>query len=277
MIKRTVFASLIFVAALSGCTLDSFMFDPVHLDNYNLPDSVIADTLREGVAIERDGITLYGFYCRQTDSLAIEPHPIIVYHHGNDENIQHFWPRIELLYKAGFDVFIYDYRGYGMSTGTLTSEEELLADARAAYDYVLSRDDIDPEQVVHYGFSLGSVPALYLAGTTLRARAVVIESAYASGEALVQSGTLLNIPGGYLLDGTFDNVSRISKISTSLLMLHGTEDRFIPIERHGDPLYEAAVNPKTFIRVQGAGHSTVPETMGHEDYIDIITAFIRGS
>lgn len=262
---------------LAGCSLDSFMFDPVSLDGYVLPDSVIPEAQREMVTLQQDGHTIYGFFVKQPDSLSIEPHPVVFYHHGNDENIPHFWPRVEYLYRCGFDVFIYDYRGYGMSTGQLTSEDDLLADAELAWNYLRSRDDVDTTMIVEYGFSLGCVAAIWLAAERHHAHAVIAEAPYRNAETLVQTGTLLNIPGRYLMEGSFDNESRIPRIGTKLLMLHGTADDFIPIDKHADRLFEAARNPKTYLRVEGAGHITIPTTMGVENYIDIITAFVRGA
>ena len=270
------FAFGLVAIVLASCSLDSYMFDPVQTSSYSLSNAVIPDSLREEVTFSSDGETLYGFYVRQVDSLSVEPHPVILYHHGNDENISYFWPRVELLWRAGFSVFIYDYKGYGRSGGKSETEESLLSDARSALNHVLSREEVDSTQIVQYGLSLGAVPAIHLA-TDYPSLAVIAEAAYHSGEAIVQSGTLLNIPGGYLLEGDFNNAQRIGRINTKLLMLHGVQDDFIPIDRHGDPLFEQAVNPKRYIRVEGAGHSDIPQVLGEQAYIDIITGFIRGS
>ena len=277
MAVRGVLLALAAAGLLAGCTLDSFMFEPVPLDGYVVPDSVIPASQREMVVLQQDGHTIYGFFVQQPDSLSVEPHPVVLYHHGNDENIPHFWPRVEYLYRCGFDVFIYDYRGYGMSTGELASEDDLLADAELAWNYVRSRSDVDTTQIVEYGFSLGCVPAIWLAAERHHAHAVIAEAPYRNAETLVQTGTILNIPGRYVLKGTFNNEARIPQIGTKLLMLHGTADDFIPIDKHGDPLFQVARNPKTYVRVEGAGHSTIPTTMGVETYIDIITAFVRGA
>jgi pimeloyl-ACP methyl ester carboxylesterase len=265
-----------FLLLLTGCSLDSFMFAPEPLTSYELSSAVIPDSLRKQVTFTSGGDTLYGIMVRQVDSLSVIPHPVVLYHHGNDEHIAHFWDRVELLWRCGFSVFIYDYRGYGLSGGTSESETTLLEDAEAAYATLLAQDSTDTTQIVQYGYSLGGVPAIYLA-TKHPALGVITESAYASGEAIVQSGTLLNIPGRYVLKGSFSNVDRVADINTKLLMLHGVEDSFIPLERHAQPLYDKAVNPKTFIKVEGAGHTTIPQTLGEQAYIDLVTAFVRGS
>jgi len=277
MAVRGVIGGVLCALVLAGCSLDAYMFDPVSLDAYELSEAVIPANAREQVVLQHHGSTVYGFYVRQPDSLRVEPHPVVLYHHGNNENIPHFWPRVEYLWRCGFDVFIYDYRGYGMSTGRCETEGDLLADAELAWNYVRSRPDVDTTQIVEYGFSLGCVPALWLAAERHHASAVILEAPYYNAEALVQSGTVLNIPGSYVMDGTFDNAGRVGRIGTKLLMMHGTADTFIPIERHADRLHSRAVQPKTYLRVQGAGHITIPTTLGVETYIDLITAFVRGA
>ncbi len=256
--------------------MDSIMYNSLPLNTYTLSNAVIPDTSRIEVVMASEGETLYGFYVRQTDSLRVKPHPVIIYHHGNRDNIEYSWERVEHLYKAGFDVFIYDYRGFGKSTGT-SSEAGMRADARAALTYVTSRKDVDTSHIVHYGYSLGGYPALYSVTELHTARALITESIFASGEALVQSGTLLNIPGSYLLDDPLDNIAPMQKRSCPVLLLHGTEDTFISVETSGQRLYDVARQPKLFVRVQGAGHESVPSTMGTQNYIDLITAFIRGN
>ncbi|HLP27434.1 MAG TPA: alpha/beta hydrolase [Candidatus Didemnitutus sp.] len=268
----TLAASLL----LASCTMDSFMFNAEPLTEYRLSTAVIPDTSRVEVAIQSEGETIYGYFVRQTDSLRVKPHPTIIYHHGNRDHLQLYWDRVELLYQAGFDVFIYDYRGFGKSTGT-SSEQGLKADARAVLTYVLGRKDVDSTQIVHYGFSLGGFPALYSATELHAPKALITESIFASGETLVQSGTLLNVPGSYLLEGAFDNTVPMQRRSCPVLLIHGTKDTFISVESNGQRLYDLARQPKTFVRIEGADHTDVPNVYGTQNYIDLITTFIRGN
>src|SRR5262245_20500306 len=81
--------------------------------------------------------------------------PTILHVHGNAGNIEsHSW-FTEYLPAAGFNVFIFDYRGYGQSEGHARRRGPLIEDTHAALDYLLTRDDIDPHRIGMYGQSLG--------------------------------------------------------------------------------------------------------------------------
>lgn len=259
----------------SGCSMDSFLFNTLPLDSYTLSTAVIPAANRTEVTLSSNGETLYGYFVRQPDSLRVEPHPTILYHHGNKHNIEAYWDRIELLYRAGFDVFIYDYRGFGRSTGTST-EDGMKSDAAAALSYLRSRSDVDTTQIVDYGFSLGGFPCLYTATVLHTPKVVITEAIFASSEALIQSGTILNIPGGYLMEGAFDNRAQIVSLTSPILLLHGTGDTFVGFEANGKVLAAVAPQPKIFRPIEGANHSEIPSKMGEQNYIDLITAFVRG-
>lgn len=276
--KKQILATAIVasIVLLQGCSMDAFLFDNLALTEYNLSSAVIPASQVEAVTLNSGSEMLYGFYIKQPDSQRVEPHQVILYHHGNKHHIEAYWERVELLYRAGFDVFIYDYRGFGKSTGT-SSEQGLYEDATAALDYLRSRKDVDTAQIVDYGFSLGGVPAMYLAAFKHKPRCVITEDIFASAEALIRSGTLLDVPGNFLMKGKFDNADHARIRTSPLLMLHGTADIFIPYDQHGRLIYEAASQPKRLVMVEGAGHSGVPGTLGDQGYIDLIRNFIKGS
>ena len=267
---------LLIIVGVSSCSIDNNLFSPEPSSSYDLHSTIIDDSLREEVQFESGGHTLFGYLVRQPDSLSVEPHHTIIFHHGSESNIENTWWRVELLWRAGFSVFIYDYRGYGKSEGVMASEATLLEDAEAAFRTFLSQNTIDTTTIVHYGFSIGGVAAVYLA-TQHPSHAVITESLFSSGKAYVQTGTIPALPGTFLTNGTFDNVSRINAINTKLLMMHGEQDSYLPMIIHADALFNHAVNPKTLIRVKGAGHSNIPHVLGEQAYIDLITTFIRGS
>ena len=269
-----VAGTLVLTSALSlltSCKIDYFLFNAKRLTSYSLSNKVIPDSARTFVSLSSRGNTIYGFYVRSSGA---HPDGTILYCHGNLESIEPYWERVELLYRAGYNVFIFDYEGYGMSGGEC-SEEALYADGRAALNYIRSRPDVNQSHIVLYGWSLGAVVAIDIAAREFQPRILVCESPFASGEALVQSGTLIDVPGNVVLKGDYDNVSKIRNVHAPFLLFHGTDDIFIDITKNGQVIFDNANEPKKFIRVPGAGHTTVPWTMGPDAYMKALTDFIE--
>jgi alpha-beta hydrolase superfamily lysophospholipase len=259
------------LSLFTSCKLDNMLFNTKKLTSYTLSNRVIPDSMRTFVSLTSRGNRIYGFYVKSSGA---HPDGTILYCHGNLESIEPYWERVELLFRAGYNVFIFDYEGYGMSEGEC-SEEALYADGRAALAYVRSRPDVNQAHLVIYGWSLGAVVAIDLAAREFTPRVLVCESPFASGEALVQSGTLIDIPGNVVLKGDYNNAAKIRDVHAPFLLFHGTDDRFIDITKNGQVIFDNANEPKKFIRVPGAGHTTVPWTMGADAYIKALVDFIE--
>jgi hypothetical protein len=259
------------LSLFSSCKLDDMLFNTKKLTSYALSNLVIPDSMRTFVSLTSRGNRIYGFYVKSAGAHA---DGTILYCHGNLESIEPYWERVELLYRAGYNVFIFDYEGFGMSEGEC-SEEALYADGRAALAYLRSRPDVNQAHLVFYGWSLGAVVAIDLAAREYRPRVLICESPFASGEAVLQSGTLIDIPGNVVLKGEYNNAAKIRDVHAPFLLFHGTDDRFIDITKNGQVIFDNANEPKKFIRVPGAGHTTVPWTMGADAYIRAVTDFVE--
>lgn len=261
---------LVVVLAFSfcSCDIDKYLFNTQTLDTYNISNGVIPDSARKFVSFQSRGKNLYGFFVKSNREFDWVENYTILYFHGNKHNITEYWDRVEFLYNAGFSVFIFDYEGFGKSEGQC-SEEALYADARAARYYLNSIQGVDTSKIMYYGYSLGCAAAIDLA-VQYPPKSMVVESPFASGEALVQSGTLLDIPGSFLLKGDFDNKGKIGKVHVPVAILHGIDDKFIDIEKNAAIVYANANNPKLFVRIPGADHTNVPQKMGLTEYMDFV-------
>lgn len=255
---------------LPSCNLDSLLFNVKKLSSYTLSNRIVPDSAREFVSLKSRGKTIYGFFVKSSGA---HRDITILYCHGNRESIDPYWERVELLYLGGYNIFIFDYEGFGMSEGEC-SEEALYADGRSALSYVRSRPDVNQKGIVFYGYSLGGVVAIDLAAREFQPCVLICESPFASGESTVQSGTLLDVPGSTVLKGDYDNAGRIRDAHAPFLLFHGTDDRFIDITKNGQVIFDNANEPKKFIRVPGAGHTTVPWIMGVDRYLKAIVDFI---
>jgi pimeloyl-ACP methyl ester carboxylesterase len=253
-----------------SCKLDDLLFHGKSLSSYSLPTGVVPASSRELVPLASNGRTIYGIF---VTSATARRDRTILYCHGNRESIEQYWDRVELLYKSGYAVFIFDYEGFGMSEGEC-SEQAMYADGRAALSYVRSRQDVDPDNIIYYGYSLGCAVAVELAANARQPRVLVCEAPFASGNALVQSGTLLDVPGSIALKGDYNNADNIRRVHAPVLVLHGTDDRFIDLTNNGQVVFDNANPPKQFIPVTGAGHTTIPYTMGVDVYLKALEDFI---
>jgi fermentation-respiration switch protein FrsA (DUF1100 family) len=250
--------------------MDSFLFNTETLDHYSPPAS-IPDSLLEPVTLKSDGLNIYGYWI---GSDGTRPGLTILYCHGNKHSMDEYWDRIEFLRKLGGNIFTFDYRGFGRSEGE-SSEEGLYADAEAALANVLARGVL-PDSLVLYGFSLGNVASFHLADGKVTPRCLIAESPFASSTALAQGATVLDFPARWLTDGTYDNAETIRRIHVPLLLLHGVEDDFVRYRDNGKVVFDNANEPKKLLPIPGATHTDVPQTMGVDNYLQELKAWIDG-
>lgn len=233
------------------------------------PDHVSHDTpANHGLKFEpvsfpsRDGVRLSGWFMPAVG----RSRGTVIHFHGNAQNMSSHFAFVSWLPAEGFNVFVFDYRGYGASEGR-PSRAGLYRDSWAAIDYVRSREDVDGKRLLVFGQSLGGAQAIGAVGGGNRRgiRAVVIESTFLSYRSIVKD-TITTMPFlsriahplSFILSGNSyspaDYVKAIAPVP--LLLIHGTADQVIPYH-HGAQLLERAGDPKTFWRVEGATHLDV--------------------
>jgi abhydrolase domain-containing protein 17 len=104
----------------------------------------------------------------------------LLYIHGNAEDLGDIRPRLEEFQQWGFNVFAYDYRGYGTSTGKPT-EKAAYEDVRTAYNHLTQTLKIPPNQIIIYGQSIGGGSATYLV-SQVPAAGLILESTFTSAQ-----------------------------------------------------------------------------------------------
>jgi fermentation-respiration switch protein FrsA (DUF1100 family) len=193
----------------------------------------------------QDGETLAGWFV-PTDGLKGSGR-ILLFCHGNGGNIGDRVRTVETFVKMGLDVMIFDYRGYGNSTGK-PSEEGTYMDALAVWNYLKTKMT-DPGRIVIYGESLGGAVATWLAGQ-VRPGALVIESAFTSAVDMARRMFPL-LPVGMICRFKYDALSLIKNVKCPVLVAHSRDDEMVPF-RYGKRLYERAHEPKRFVEMTGA-------------------------
>lgn len=208
-----------------------------------------------------DGTRLFGWF------IAAEGNPVgtIIHLHGSDANISYTIRNSHWLSEYGFNVFAFDYRGYGRSEGE-PSRQGVLDDAVAAIEYVRSRSDVEANRIGLWGQSLGgqlAIVAAHKAGPSVIG-AVVAEATYGSHshqakDKMAQMGPLWLIQWAVWLTTSdrFDAEQVVGDLSpTPVLIVHGTADRGV-LPYQGERLFAAAIEPKEIWRIEGAEHLMV--------------------
>jgi uncharacterized protein len=170
--------------------------------------------------------------------------------HGNGGNVGDRLIDADLLCGAGFNLLLFDYRGYGRSTGR-PDEEGTYRDAFAAKDALLAQPECDPARVLYLGESLGGAIALTLAEQS-PPRGLVLQSTFTSLRAVAHHHYPV-IPSAMVPDA-YPSIRRIGKLRVPLLLLHGDQDDVVPLSE-GRALYEAGPEPKRMHVFKGLGHS----------------------
>jgi alpha-beta hydrolase superfamily lysophospholipase len=245
--------------AAAGC-LQVDVFQPVRTDVYAFPGSHVPRAQVEEVALRSgDGVALAAVWAWQADRPGS---PTALYLHGQAENVDGAWGRVQVLWDAGYNVLALDYRGFGRSAGT-PSEAGLGLDARAALDALVAEPDVDPARVVLWGFSLGTGVAAAVAPTAPVA-GLVLEAPFTSMQDMVEWSSPFGIPGEWITDVRFDTLSRIGGVTAPLVIAMGRQDSRVPnwMSRR---VFDRATAPKRLVVVAGAEHEEVgPKGIGAE-------------
>jgi hypothetical protein len=193
----------------------------------------------------RDGARVHAWHVR-----AGAPRGAVLVCHGNAGNVEDRLPLAATFRELGWDVLLFDYRGYGRSRGTL-SEEGTYLDGEAALDHLAARG-YGPGRTVLYGESLGGAVAVELARRR-GAAALLVENAFTS---LSDVGARVYpwLPVRLLTRVHYDSLAKVPALSVPLLVLHSRDDELVPYE-HGERLHAAHPGPKRLIETRG-GHGS---------------------
>jgi fermentation-respiration switch protein FrsA (DUF1100 family) len=172
----------------------------------------------------------------------------IIYFHGNGDVLALRVPRLREIFADGTGLVAVSFRGYAGSTGHPT-EQGLLADAAAAYDFAAER--YAPERIVVWGFSLGTGPAVALAATRPVGK-LILEAPYTSTVDVAASAFPI-VPIRWLMKDQFRSDEKIRNVTAPVLVMHGERDPGISM-RLGERLFALAHEPKRFVSFHDGGH-----------------------
>ena len=234
--------------------LNSLLYFPVRAIAATPADAGLAF---EDVTLETgDGVELHGWWV-PTRAAPSTGHVLLC--HGNAGNVGDRVMHAALLGGAGLDVLMFDYRGYGRSSGR-PSEPGTYRDARAARSALLARPEVDPARVVYLGESLGGAVAVELALAHPPA-GLVLMSTFTGVRDMARRHYGFIPPA--LVPDAYPSLRRVRELRAPLLVIHGDRDEIVPL-LHGEELFEAAPEPKRLHVVEGVGHNDLVTRAGDE-------------
>jgi uncharacterized protein len=177
--------------------------------------------------------------------------------HGNAGNVGDRVLHAAVLTAAGFDVLLFDYRGYGRSSGK-PGEQGTYRDARAARACLLRQPGVDTARLLYLGESLGGAVALELAIAHPPAGLVLL-SAFTSIRDMGR--THYRFVPAALVPDAYPSLRLVSQLRSAVLVVHGEDDAIVPVE-HGRALFHAAPDPKRLRIVPAAGHNDLVSLAG---------------
>ena len=206
-----------------------------------------------------DGTSLHGWFLPGKGKVKAS----ILFLHGNAQNISTHLSSVYWLPKHGYNVFLFDYRGFGKSHGK-PDLDGIIGDADAAISLVSSLKETQQFPIIVYGQSIGAAISSYaVAHASYRHKvdAIIIESSFSSYREIAKekfAEIWLTWPFQYPLSWFFsdrykpiDAVPLLSPIP--ILFIYAKTDRIIPVH-HGEYLYAAAIEPKEFWLIENGQH-----------------------
>lgn len=238
---------------------------------------MLADFTEHVQVTAHDGVELNGWRLTPQNP---QPRCTVLFFSGNAGNRQWRVRPIALLAEAGCEVWLIDYRGYGENAGSPT-EEALAQDARSIWDHLVTEQNIDHENIVVYGQSLGGGVAVRLAADlcnegTPPAGLVTVATFSSLVDAARHNYPFL--PVNWLLIDRFQSIDCIDNVTCPLLHIHGRHDEIVPMES-GRKLFEQARKQSTsgvakqFVELPDSSHNDI-FTTASDEYARAVSEFL---
>jgi uncharacterized protein len=204
---------------------------------------------------------------------------VIIYTHGLGGDRTNLLPQAALLHqRRGYGALLFDLRNHGKSEGEITTlGYDEVKDVEGAFNYLLTRAEVNKDKIGIIGFSMGGAIVLRAAARIPQLKFVIAEAPYSSLEDTIYDGVstsfVKEIPFPFtqtiLWFGQretntdwyqvrpIDDLAQISP--RPVMFIHGTADETIGVQ-NSQRLYEAAQEPKTLYLVPDAGHDELVST-----------------
>jgi len=265
---RVILLSCILI--ISGCT--HYIFYPMK-EHVLTPDAI--GIMYEDIFVEtRDSLRLHGWRLFSED----EAEGTLLFFHGNAENISTHFANVYWLVTNGYDVYIFDYRGYGQSQGE-AELDPIIDDMELLIGHVIDDLPVD-QQLIVMGQSLGASLSIYSVAHSQhrdRIAALVSVAAFSDYHDIAQDALssswlfwLFQWPLSMTISNTYSPVESIDEVApVPIFIMHSDEDEIIDYY-HAEVLYEAALEPKQLITLEGGHNSTFNLDINRQELLEVL-------
>ena len=214
----------------------------------------------------QEGMGIHGWFLPAVQDSLNQAQGTVYFLHGNAENISTHIHNVRWLPSEGYNVFLIDYRGFGLSQGS-PSVAGALDDIRLGFQWLLENEQVDNQSIFLLGQSLGASLGLYFSATDPLAnqylRGVVSDAGFtryrdiakhvANGHWLTW---LFQYPLSWSVVRDFDAIDVVDKIAPiPILFIQSRDDRIIPYS-YAEMLYEKSKQPKMLFTTRGPHTAT---------------------
>ena len=197
-----------------------------------------------------DGNKINGLWFKQQN-----PRGVILFFHGNSGHMGRSGNYFGHVKEHGYDVVMYDYRGYGKSTGFI-SRRNLYSDGLMVAEWVKAQYPGVP--IVYHGLSLGSHVAAYVA-TKVSPALLILETPFCDLTKLAQRKYFF-MPVRLLSRFNLCTSCFLSRISAPIHVFHGTNDKVVPLS---EAQLVAELSGAEITVVVGGTHKNLREFMAY--------------
>jgi pimeloyl-ACP methyl ester carboxylesterase len=213
-----------------------------------------------------DGTTLSGILFKADTAKGL-----VFFLHGNGGSLAGWGTLASVYTRRGYDVFMLDYRGYGKSGGTISSQAELLSDVETAFQQVAAGYLASKSNVVIVGYSLGTGPATWLAGRHKPDMLLLHAPYYSMTDMAGHTVPIWPILPNWLLRYPLPTDKWIRQVAAPIVLFHGDRDGVIP--HNSSVRLQALLKPnEQFITIKGSGHN---DLLDHPQYQQVIATLLK--
>jgi len=234
---------LVFLLVIQSCSFNKFFYNTGTDKKVKSEASL---TFQELSLINRSGDTLNGLVLNPVSELALKGNVLLI--HGNSGDVNRWTDNAKYLYRNGYRVLVFDYQGYGKSTGKPT-HKNVVTDTELFLDYMFA----EYGRVILWGLSLGGNLAVNVAyRNTEKVKALIVEGGFTSHNEIARTRAPKIFKPAVLFSvrSPYKSKKIIAELHIPVLITHSPTDKVVPYEM-GRILFENANEPKYFLELKG--------------------------